>query len=281
MLFSKRNKITPFKKDLQVESIDDELRIRLWNSLKIFFGDNFNGYAGRSSIKESNYELYLTRLWHNYFKYSLDDLPYNYYDALKIIKQFFFTASWYEIYDFIEFTLKFPPDINSLNKFPNYCNVLLEEENSAYRIIDGKFTRITDNIEIEEIEEVIKKSDKYSGVKEHLETALMYMSNRKNPDYRNSIKESISAVESICQIITDDKKATLGTALKKIEEMFKIHPALKSAFSSLYGYTSDKDGIRHSLLEKSNLTFDDAKYMLVTCSAFINYLLGILSKKED
>ena len=34
-----------------------------------------------------------------------------------------------------------------------------------------------------------------------------------------------------------------------IENRYKIHGALKSAFSSLYGYTSDSGGIRHSLLE--------------------------------
>jgi hypothetical protein len=53
-----------------------------------------------------------------------------------------------------------------------------------------------------------------------------------------------------------------------------LHKALKSSFSSLYGYTSDSDGIRHAMLEESKLTFIDAKYMLVACTAFINYVLG-------
>lgn len=64
------------------------------------------------------------------------------------------------------------------------------------------------------------------------------MSDRKAPDYRNSIKESICAVEAICRVITKQKNATLGQALKKVESDISLHPALKNSFSSLYGYTS-------------------------------------------
>ena len=62
-----------------------------------------------------------------------------------------------------------------------------------------------------------------------------------------------------------------------LEKRIKLHGALKSAFNSLYGYTSGAKGIRHALLEEANLTFDEAKFMLVSCSAFINYLKGTAS----
>jgi hypothetical protein len=51
-----------------------------------------------------------------------------------------------------------------------------------------------------------------------------------------------------------------------------LHPAFREALSKMYGYTSDADGIRHSLMEESRLDGDDARFMLVTCSAFVNYL---------
>jgi len=56
-----------------------------------------------------------------------------------------------------------------------------------------------------------------------------------------------------------------------------MHHALIKGFSSLYGYTSEADGIRHALLEEPHVGFDEAKYMLVSCSAFVNYLIAKIS----
>jgi len=104
------------------------------------------------------------------------------------------------------------------------------------------------------------------------------LGDRQNPDYRNSLKEAISAVESISQVISGDPGATLGSALKALEKQALIHPALKSSLSALYGYTSDANGIRHAMLEEPTLTFTDAKFMLVACTAFVNYLVGKASE---
>ncbi len=54
---------------------------------------------------------------------------------------------------------------------------------------------------------------------------------------------------------------------------YPIHPALKASIKSLYGYTSDADGIRHAMLYESNLSYIDAKFILVACTNFINYLI--------
>lgn len=66
--------------------------------------------------------------------------------------------------------------------------------------------------------------------------------------------------------------------MKEVEKKIELHPALKEAFNKLYGYTSNADGIRHALLEEDTLDFEDAKFMLVSCSAFINYLHPKASK---
>ena len=58
----------------------------------------------------------------------------------------------------------------------------------------------------------------------------------------------------------------------------EIHSALKSAFWSLYGYTSDESGIRHNTGIDEKTTFEEAKFMLVACSAFLNYLMQIYEK---
>jgi len=66
--------------------------------------------------------------------------------------------------------------------------------------------------------------------------------------------------------------------MKKIGDKIELHKALKTGFSNLYGYTSDADGIRHPMLEKANPPSEDAKYMLISCSAFINYLIAKAKK---
>ena len=149
----------------------------------------------------------------------------------------------------------------------------MEVEKSAYRFVNDKITPIVNSEEIEAIEKAI---DKESGpVKEHLNSALEKLSDRKKPDYRNSIKESISAVECLVREVVGEK-GTLGDLLKIVDKHVQIHPALRDSFKKRYGYTSDEDGIRHSLMEDSKADFEDAKFMLVTCSAFVNYVRGKL-----
>lgn len=159
------------------------------------------------------------------------------------------------------------------------CNGVLESDLSTYRFVRRRITQITSEEEISEIDEALETPIK--PVRTHLENALKLFSDRKSPGYRNSIKESISAVEAICRLITKNKKATLGQALKEVENKVGMHGALKSAFSSLYGYTSSAEGIRHALLdEKASLSSEDAKFMLVSCSAFINYLVSKVEKAK-
>lgn len=134
---------------------------------------------------------------------------------------------------------------------------------------------ITSESEILEIDSAITNSGKtrLTGVKTHLEAALRKLADRDNPDYRNSIKESVSAIESLAKVISNNEKDSLGGALNKIKGKINLHPSLERGFKQIYGYTSDADGIRHALTEESTCEFEDAKYMLVSSSAFVNYLI--------
>jgi hypothetical protein len=62
----------------------------------------------------------------------------------------------------------------------------------------------------------------------------------------------------------------LADALKELD----LHPAFSSGLDKIWGYTNDASGIRHSLMGKDEVTSDDARFMLVTCSAFSYYLLA-------
>ena len=141
----------------------------------------------------------------------------------------------------------------------------------AYRLLNGNFVELTNDEEVQEIETAIAESP--DAVTTHLQDALAKLADRKDPDYRNSIKESVSAVEAICRRI-DGSGATLETALKRLQESGKIqlHKALSDGFRKIYGYTGDEDGVRHSIMDDPNIDQEDAMFMLVACSAFVNYL---------
>ena len=92
-------------------------------------------------------------------------------------------------------------------------------------------------------------------------------------DWAGSVRESIHAVESVAKRIAPGKAGTLGEVLPVLERRGGLHGALKAGFSALYGYTSDEPGIRHALLEdESNVTQDEAIYMVGACAAFCSYL---------
>ena len=279
MLFSKRKGFNSVKDTIQKDGMDDSLRHGLWNALHICIWEA-NEYSDyNKTFRSSNlYNLFLN-YWHNLFKQPLDNIPNNAGRVISQLREVYYGREWYEVYDFIEFTAQNCPEDLS-GGFVSFCNCVLEDELSAYRFVDTQLTDITSEEEIESIEEAINSSTKFSGASEHLKTSLGFLSDRKFPDYRNSIKESISAVESLCKAISEDPKATLSAALNRIEENHNLHPAFKKALSNLYGYTSDSGGIRHALLEEDSISYSDAKFMLVSCSAFINYILGKVSEKN-
>jgi hypothetical protein len=266
---------------MQIDSMDDELRNRLWNVLVLFYWNrvqrtDYRNYRILSDSKNKDIHALCLFIWDGYFGKAVDTLKDDWPQTCAEIKDYFFTCPWYEVYDFIEFVANNYP-IDSVNsQSMQSCNNVLEQELSGYRFAGGRITEISTQEEISEIEQALEIPIK--PVKEHLKQSLDLLADRKNPDYRNSIKEAISAVESFGKIVTKNDKAELGDALKEIESQVKLHPALKAAFTKLYGYTSNADGIRHGLMDEPNVGFEDAKFMLVSCSAFINYLIAKSSK---
>ena len=276
MRFSQKIGKTTIRENIQVESIDTRLENRLWNTILNEFFDKISDSSTYG--KESDKAQICLIIWKEFYGERADEISsYNgggiyVSGVINFIKKWFFNAEWYEKYDFLEYLSLIDKRALHIN-FTKECNSALKREMAGYRLIDECVVQITSEEEIVEIEVALKNSSKWKPVNTHLKSSIDYFSNRENPDYRDSVKEAISAVESLCVIITGDKDTTLGKALSEIEKRYKIHGAMKSAFSSLYGYTSDSGGIRHSLLEDDILvTMEDAKFMLVSCSAFINYL---------
>ena len=265
MKFSQRYGHKPVNQIIQVDSMNGELKNSIWNILHLFVFGEYQINENEKIIRNISEHLFM-----NHLKVPLDQLPPNYTAQKAFIRELYFRSQWYEVYDLLEAIYATLPDRKKKN-LEEGINVILGRELSGFRFINGIITPITDKHEIEFIQQALDDPD-FPGVKAHLQSALVLMSDRENPNYRNSIKELISAVENIASIIAKEEKATLGEALTIIEKKGKLHSALKNGFSMLYGYSSDADGIRHAMMDEPNLSVQDAKYFLVTCAAFVNYL---------
>ncbi len=294
MSFSERMKLVP-EKQIQLEDMDSMLRHRIANKVEEEFDDSQARYVldilGYRTVPEKD-PLNLT---FNRGGKNLDRL------AAMLEK-----LPWNNVYDVVEYGFRYLKDDcdgctndcdagdydeeedvmyydcplrDEIDCYTKEFNEIFEQAKSGYRFIDGLISPIVGESEIKSIEEA--SNTKFYSVNTHMQKALQFYSDRENPDYENSIKESISAVEAMCCIIAglSGASATLGAALKKLEENgIIIHGAMRAAFSQLYGYASDTDGIRHGGMDFKNAPAEDAKYMLVSCSAFVNYLLEKHSK---
>lgn len=288
MGFAERNGFVQ-EKSIQVDSMDRNLRNRLFNIVHNFSEDSpFVNEELEYVVDRLGWkvETTLQRNWNIIDKIlegNVTDIPW--YMPYEVIELFFEAKRIH----CVECEFKSESECNYCGYTVWYRNVtidintILEQEKSGYRLLKDKFVNIINNEELEEISSAMVSQ--YDSVRMHINKALSLYGDRKKPDYENSIKESISAVESLCCFITGatGSQATLGNTLKKLEKDggVVIHSAMKNAFEKLYGYTSDSDGIRHGGIDFTNAPAEDAKYMLVSCSAFINYLIEKQSKIND
>lgn len=269
--FSQRMGIKSAEVVIQVDQLDSETRMDIWNSFYIWFNAMTSGYSRVDILSVSAKETCI-RIWSHYLRRDLSQLTYC-EQIERIVKGMFLDLSipWYEVFDFCEKVIQ---DWPFGKDFSKSLNSIFENDNVGYRIIGGQISPITNKTEIQSIESALALGGPFAGARIHIQSALEKYSDRISPDYRNCIKEAISAVESMCQVLTGKPKATLGAGLKALEKGgVGIHTALAAGFEKIYGYTSDQDGIRHAILDETKtVEQEDALFMLVSCSAFCNYL---------
>jgi ribosome-associated translation inhibitor RaiA len=278
--FSERNHIIQTK-TMQFNDIDSDLRIGIWN---VFYKYYFEYYD--SNYIDDRQFILIKKFWSDFLKQPIDNFPQTYTLLISPIKSALidkreyrikggivteYITEWWWIYDFLEFFALYDYNTNRNGEFQKTCNLLFEHETSGYRFVNGIIAPVTSTEEINEIETAIEKSTKEIQI--HLTQSLTLLSNKKNPDFRNSIKEAITAVERQCQLISEDSD-TLTKALEKIErgKKVRIHKHLNEAFQKIYSWTNEDGGIRHPLKDDPNVDLEDAQFMLIACSAFINYL---------
>lgn len=307
--FSDRNGINKLNTEIQLTNFDERTRTAILNALNYV-------YATINKLSQNNYYTHREKLWICFYLdivsnvYCEEVKDSSYYDLDRLqpavdeyIRSTILSDSYDSVLTLVEYILNwtsenfgnrnplidyndYTQDTPTSGHYRQYCfdekqymNDVFEKEFVGYRFVGEHIVAITDDIEIKEIEQSL--DIKFKGCKKHIQKALSFLSDRDKPDYKNSIKESISAVESICIIIAGEG-ATLGDALKILGKKQKINNQLKVAFEKLYSYTNSEGGIRHAEgLFESDVSFEEAKFMLVSCCAFVNYMIAEYGKIED
>ena len=286
MIFSQRIGLVNVRNVIQVDALDHETRVALWNIISPYLKAMQNIFQS-SIIQEIWTEVFhqtidsrpLPRA-NNEGSLSVDELRYRY------IRESFLKGQWNRCLDLVEFLANNENrnrwDSQGIGLFdgddviapkPSEYNSILKKYMVGYRFVDGILSRITSDEEIGSVASAIENAA--ISVKEQLNKALQDLSDREHPHYAKSVQCSISAVESQCCILLGEKGVTLGDAINRLERQgVNMHSALKEAWKKLYGFTSDGAGIRHGSIQPSDVDQDLAKFMLVACSAFVNYLMS-------
>lgn len=264
LTFSQRQGFAPAPEPIQLQAMDDRLRVDLWNVI----------YRRLFRAGSNPYPYTLAAFWWQHFG-QLSEV----YDAqewrLEVkTKETVLKGEWYMVYDLLEYIASHAPGDDS---FVELLNAVLAFNRAGYRLVGGHVVEITDEAELQAIRNTADQP-KASPARQHIERALSLFANRDNPQFANSIKESISAVESAARELSGKPTATLGDALDLIAKQpnTSIHPALLKGWKGIYGFTSDSGGIRHADQPGSvPATQALAQYFLVTCSAMVNYLTSL------
>lgn len=277
--FSQRMGLVSAEEVIQKNSMNIELRNSLWTVVHSYLFD-LGQYATISEHRNIIKKFFMS-YYFEFTKKPIDEISHEWSYERDDLRADFFSWPWYRVYDYIEFWYEWCLDERRKpDEVKKALNFVLERESSAYRIINHVIVAVTSDQEIAEIESSLNHSNVYAPVSAHLSNALSLMSDRNRPDYRNSGKESISAVESLVTLVTGRQNGTLGQLIKELERNKTIPPTMKSVYSTLYGYASQEDGIRHALTEESRFEYPEARYMLIVCSAFVNYVIEIYEQQK-
>lgn len=282
--FSDRNGIRKENTTMQTTELDMRTRVAIVNAMNVIFDDGF-------PMALSFTDDFASRFARNVYQYVYAQIvepnrTYRKDELLRVITDTILHDEYDAVLTVVEYVIQHlqvsvPEGFFRGRKkvtHSSFMNTVFEQEYVGYRFVRGYITRITDNLEVTEIEEALRHP--YDEVHDHIAKANAYLSDRDAPDYENSIKESISAVERMCSVIVG-KSTTLGDALGKLKRsgIVVIHPQLEEAFKKLYAYTNGASGVRHAgELGGPDSTFEEAKYMLVACCTFVNYLIAVWAK---
>lgn len=152
-------------------------------------------------------------------------------------------------------------------------NDVLEQEGSPYRMAVHELVPITSREELSEVRKASTAPAPFELAGEHIEEALAHLGRRPDPNYHDCITQAFKAVESVLWVAIGDKPK-IPEAIRRFQEKYgPMHAAVGQLIEKLHGYASDEEGVRHAATEPVVVGEAEARLMLVSCSAMMNFLI--------
>ncbi len=279
MKFSERDGVGG-EPGMQRRQISGRLRNRLWNVISdLVQRIDVEMTPGMNKLLTGTFSpghALLEQVWVDFEGGIRDEFGYD-EPPLDQVKTWFLELQWYRVYDLIEFIAA---TLKSADRFEQECNNALAKEVAAYRLVKAKVIELVDESQLAAITAAVEIATDVPGVHAHLRTALARVADRTAPDYRNAMKEAISAVEALAKQMVGSK-GTLAEALGEFKGRgIELHPAMVKAWSAIYGYASDEVGVRHGSADASPVGLAEALNMIVSCSAFVSYLMDLARRSN-
>jgi hypothetical protein len=198
----------------QKGTLSREARTRLWNVFQNDFYELHRKLHLMRMPDEANVSppgKFLRSIWTELWNEPINRCPEFIFLIEQIEKKALSGEPWHLLFDIFEELFKQHGPKNPLllltpEKTEANIRQALARENTAYTFVAGRFVdRMTDS-EVQSVEKVLRSP--IEGIRDHFTTSIRLLSDRENPDYRNSIKESISAVEAACKDLTGLQNAT-------------------------------------------------------------------------
>jgi len=273
--FSQREGFSPLPGQLKLGKVSGELRrlIHYYIDLEI---DRETVSPGMSSIFREDWKRVAQDFHVLFCGKSVSEFSYSPYDLRKSVDLLTRSAPIEKLFDFVEFFLRHPRCSAELRR--DLAGAFATAR-AAYRIIDNQIVAIGTDEQAAAYEHAIQEAED-TGAKAARHHLVAAGSELRHEDWAGSIRESIHAVEAMARMIAPDAR-TLGPALTELEKRGHLHAGLKKAFTVLYGYSSDEEGVRHALVFNENPNVDeaDALFMLGACASFVSYLIARTSER--
>lgn len=212
------------------------------------------------------------------------------------------SLEWQKIYDFCErLHSHLPNEIGHEDSYGNYTaqisrgdaqlyiaselQRLFLEEGLAYDFTERAVRRRgrKHTVELATKSQVVLGDPQLVSARRHFDKAFQFFRNPTKPDYENSVKEAVCAVEAAAKVLFPMAKATtLGDVIKWLGATtdVSVPKALCTTLTGVYAFRNGGEGVSHGGASGGKATSEITEYILAVCASQIILFVNLANGME-